>query len=126
LKLEHTDLNIYIIEEKDLDKIQDPELIVEIPRDRLATEEYIKAVAYHYLTTTHLRETWIRDDALRFLALYYRESQIHRLPRPGEDKILIVLAREGVDTIKPGRGLEGVAELAAFRAEIEKTRTRAV
>ncbi len=126
MKLEYTDLNIYVIEEKDLDKIRNPILIAEIPRDRLATEEYIKAVAYHYLTTSHLRDTWIRDDALRFLALYYRESQIHRLPKPGKDKILIVLAKDGIDTIQPRKGLEGVSELAVFRAEIERTRSRAV
>ena len=111
-----------------------PYLNVLIDYKDLPSKEYLLASFHHFLDTEYLKENWIRDDVLRFLAFIYRESQISEIMERVNNirdpvAILVLEKKSYMNTVKNRfreiqlrSSLENLEELALFRITIEKER----
>ncbi len=111
-----------------------PYLNVLIDYRDLPSKEYLLASFHHFLDTEYLKENWIRDDVLRFLAFIYRESQISEIMERVNNirdpvAILVLEKKSYMNTVKNRfreiqleSSLENLEELALFRITIEKER----
>ncbi len=126
MDIPYTDIKVFVVRDCHTPgKFKDIILKIAIPIKYLKTAEYIQAVTYHFLTTDHLRDRWIKDDVYRFLGLYLRETQISKIKsivsEEGE-KIYIVLARDGESDMTLERGYDEIPSLTKFRIDVEKER----
>jgi len=122
-----------IIKKIDDIKSLEPDLIIKVDSESLKSINYIISSYHHMLETEYLKDRWIRDDVLRFLAFYHRESQISKLQEKNRkikspvyivviDKTKVDLESLKVDEMNLEDNLDEIDELAIFRIEIEKER----
>lgn len=135
---EYTDYIVAVIELSDKGEFRSlpGEFKVLIDKRDIPSKEYLIATLHHFLDTSYLSDSWIRDDKYRFLAFIYRETQISRIMdkvKKIKDPIAIVLLRKGSENVLKRysdrlfaleSSLEGIEELAIFRLNLEKERGR--